>query len=175
MPHYPAYTTTVVGAHSVPRWYEALDRLVTLGQLSPGDIADAQFRTMQAAIVEQEVAGIDVITGGETHRRTHNRHSPPNAMLNYFWQKIPEFHRLGGTALFPIRPSQTEGQSSRKGDPFDLNFTGASSQVSTLPSASLPSSRIASASPRTASLTCTRVLQQSGWSVVIWNSPGCWS
>jgi 5-methyltetrahydropteroyltriglutamate--homocysteine methyltransferase len=25
------------------------------------------------------------------HRRTHNRHSPPNAMLNHFWQKIPAF------------------------------------------------------------------------------------
>jgi 5-methyltetrahydropteroyltriglutamate--homocysteine methyltransferase len=91
MPFYPAYTTTVIGAHSVPRWYEALDRLMTLGQLTPGDIADAQFRAMQAAILEQEVAGIDVITGGEMHRRTHNRHSPPNAMLNYFWQKIPAF------------------------------------------------------------------------------------
>ena len=91
MPRYKKYTTTVVGAHSVPRWYEALDRLVTLGQLSPGDFTDAQFRATQAAIVEQEAAGIDIITGGEMHRRTHNRHSPPNAMLNYFWQKIPAF------------------------------------------------------------------------------------
>jgi 5-methyltetrahydropteroyltriglutamate--homocysteine methyltransferase len=91
MPQYPPYTTTVVGAHSVPRWYEALDRLVTGGQLSAGDFADAQFRAMQAAILEQEVAGIDVITGGEMHRRTHNRHSPPNAMLNYFWERIPAF------------------------------------------------------------------------------------
>ena len=74
MPQYPPYTTTVVGAHSVPRWYEALDRLVTGGQLSAGDLADAQFRAMQAAILEQEAAGIDVITGGEMHRRTHNRH-----------------------------------------------------------------------------------------------------
>ncbi len=92
MPRYRPYTTTVVGAHSIPRWYEALDRLVTLGQLSAGDFADAQFRATQAAILEQEAAGIDVITGGEMHRRTHNRHSPPNAMLNYFWQKMPAFH-----------------------------------------------------------------------------------
>jgi 5-methyltetrahydropteroyltriglutamate--homocysteine methyltransferase len=92
MVRYSPYTTTVVGAHSVPRWYEALDRLVTLGQLSPADFADAQFRAGQAAIVEQEAAGIDVITGGELHRRTHNRHSPPNAMLNHFWDKIPAFY-----------------------------------------------------------------------------------
>ena len=100
MPHYPKYTTTVIGAHSVPRWYEALDRLVKLGQLQPADLADAQFRAMQAAIIEQEVAGIDVITGGEMHRRTHNRHSPPNAMLNHFWQKIPAFQ--GATRPKPI-------------------------------------------------------------------------
>jgi 5-methyltetrahydropteroyltriglutamate--homocysteine methyltransferase len=100
MARYSRYTTTVVGAHSVPGWYEALDRLVALGQLLPTDVADAQFRAGQAAILEQEVAGIDVITGGEMHRRTHNRHSPPNAMLNHFWQKIPAFQ--GVTRPKPI-------------------------------------------------------------------------
>src|SRR5690348_14115453 len=100
MPRYAKYTTTVVGAHSVPRWYETLYRLVTLGQLQPADFGDAQFRAMQAAILEQETAGIDVITGGEMHRRTHNRHSPPNAMLNHFWQKIPAFQ--GETRPKPI-------------------------------------------------------------------------
>src|ERR1700676_4773307 len=102
MPQYEKYTTTVVGAHSVPRWYEAMDRLVSAGQLVPGDFADAQLRASQAAILEQEVAGIDVITGGEMHRRTHNRHSPPNAMLNHFWQKIPSFQ--GVTRPKPITP-----------------------------------------------------------------------
>jgi 5-methyltetrahydropteroyltriglutamate--homocysteine methyltransferase len=91
MVRYPAYATTVIGAYSVPDWYEALDRLVAVGQLSMGAMADAQFRAGEAAIHDQELAGIDVITGGEMHRRTHNRHSPPNAMLNYFWQKIPAF------------------------------------------------------------------------------------
>jgi 5-methyltetrahydropteroyltriglutamate--homocysteine methyltransferase len=94
LPHHSKYTTTVVGAHSVPRWYEALDRLVALGQLSAADFADAQFRASQAAILEQEAAGIDVVTGGEMHRRTHNRHSPPNAMLNHFWQRIPAFQGI---------------------------------------------------------------------------------
>src|ERR1700730_7687001 len=100
MPQYAPYTTTVVGAHSVPRWYEALDRLVALGQLAEGDFADAQLRATQASILEQEIAGIDVITGGEMHRRRHNRHSPPNAMLNHFWQKIPSFQ--GETRPKPI-------------------------------------------------------------------------
>jgi hypothetical protein len=49
MPHYPKYTTTVIGAYSVPRWYEPFDRLVTMGQLLPEDMADAQHRVMQAS------------------------------------------------------------------------------------------------------------------------------
>jgi 5-methyltetrahydropteroyltriglutamate--homocysteine methyltransferase len=98
--NYPKYVTTVVGAHSVPDWYETLDRAVAVGQLSMAAMTDAQFRASQAAILDQELAGIDVITGGEMHRRTHNRHSPPNAMLNYFWQKIPSFQ--GSTRPKPI-------------------------------------------------------------------------
>ncbi|HEY6577923.1 MAG TPA: hypothetical protein VIY09_01245 [Rhizomicrobium sp.] len=102
MAAYPKYTTTVVGAYSVPDWYESLDRLVAVGQLSLASMADAQFRASEAAILDQERAGTDVITGGEMHRRTHNRHSPPNAMLNYFWQKIPAFQ--GSTRPRPITP-----------------------------------------------------------------------
>jgi 5-methyltetrahydropteroyltriglutamate--homocysteine methyltransferase len=100
MPPYPKYATTVIGAHSVPDWYEALDRLVAVGQLSMASMADAQYRSTEAAVLEQEIAGIDVITGGEMHRRTHNRHSPPNAMLNFFWQRIPAFQ--GSTRPKPI-------------------------------------------------------------------------
>jgi 5-methyltetrahydropteroyltriglutamate--homocysteine methyltransferase len=99
---YDKYATTVIGAHSVPDWYEALDRLVAVGQLSMSALADAQTRASEAAILEQEIADIDVVTGGEMHRRTHNRHSPPNAMLNHFWQKIPAFQ--GATRPKPITP-----------------------------------------------------------------------
>jgi 5-methyltetrahydropteroyltriglutamate--homocysteine methyltransferase len=88
---YPKYTTTVIGSYSVPRWYEALEKQVEAGALSRDDMADAQFRATQAAILDQQKAGIDIITGGELHRRTNNRHAPPNAMLNFFWEKIPGF------------------------------------------------------------------------------------
>jgi 5-methyltetrahydropteroyltriglutamate--homocysteine methyltransferase len=102
MTRYPKYATTVIGAYSVPDWYEALDRLVAVGQLSMGAMADAQYRAGEAAIHDQELARVDVVTGGEMHRRTHNRHSPPNAMLNHFWQKIPAFQ--GTTRPKPITP-----------------------------------------------------------------------
>ena len=87
------YTTTVVGAYSVPRWYEALEKQVEQGSLRWEDMQDAQSRASQAALVDQEAAGIDVVNGGEMHRRQNNRHAPPNAMLNFFWQKLPGFEK----------------------------------------------------------------------------------
>ena len=122
---YPKYTTTVVGAYSVPRWYEALDRLITLGQSLPADMADAQVRTMQAAILEQEIAGIDVITGGEAHRRTHNRHAPPNAMLNHFWQKIPALQGVTRPkAITQYDPNVTHPAAVCKGPITDATDLG---------------------------------------------------
>jgi len=134
--NYPKYSTTVIGAHSVPDWYEALDRLVAVGQLAMGTMADAQYRATQAAVLDQQLAGIDVITGGEMHRRTHNRHSPPNAMLNFFWQKIPAFQ--GTTRPKPItqhdpdvfHPAAT--CRSRIGDKIDLGLVDEFLMVSAL-------------------------------------------
>ncbi|MBW2490021.1 MAG: hypothetical protein JRE65_02570 [Deltaproteobacteria bacterium] len=59
MTSYNKYTTTVVGSYSVPRWYESLEKQVEDGILSKADMADAQFRATQAAILDQEMAGID--------------------------------------------------------------------------------------------------------------------
>lgn len=88
---FPKYTTTVVGSYSVPRFYEVIELQIEAGVLQPADMATAQFHATQGAIMDQQVAGIDIITGGEMHRRTNNRHAPPNAMLNYFWQRLPGF------------------------------------------------------------------------------------
>lgn len=136
MSRYPSYATTVIGAHSVPDWYEALDRLVAVGQLSMPSMADAQYRATQAAVLDQEIAGIDVVTGGEMHRRTHNRHSPPNAMLNFFWQKIPAFQ--GSTRPKPITPHDPNvfhpaaTCKARIGEQIDLGLVDEFKTVSAL-------------------------------------------
>ena len=133
---YDKYATTVIGAHSVPDWYEALDRLVAVGQLSMTALADAQFRCTEAAVLEQEIAGIDVVTGGEMHRRTHNRHAPPNAMLNHFWQMIPAFQ--GATRPKPITPHDPNvfhpaaTCKARISDKVDLGLVEEFRQVSAL-------------------------------------------
>ena len=135
---YRKYATTVIGAHSVPDWYEALDRLVAVGQLSMASMADAQYRATQAAVLDLELADIDVVTGGELHRRTHNRHSPPNAMLNHFWQKIPAFQ--GSTRPKPITPHDPDvfhpaaTCKDRIGDGIDLGLVEEFTMVSALTS-----------------------------------------
>jgi 5-methyltetrahydropteroyltriglutamate--homocysteine methyltransferase len=73
---YPKYATTVVGAYSMPDWFEPLDRLLAGGQLAMASMAYAQFRASQAAVLEQEIAGIDVITGGEMHWLTAQLRRP---------------------------------------------------------------------------------------------------
>jgi 5-methyltetrahydropteroyltriglutamate--homocysteine methyltransferase len=136
MSPYKKFATTVIGAHSVPDWYEALDRLIAVGQLSMPAMADAQYRATQAAVLDQELAAIDVITGGEMHRRTHNRHSPPNAMLNHFWQKIPAFQ--GSTRPKPITPHDPNvfhpaaTCKARIGDAIDLGLVDEFRMVSAL-------------------------------------------
>ncbi|MDP8971612.1 MAG: hypothetical protein M3N45_00220 [Actinomycetota bacterium] len=40
-----------------------LEKQVEAGALSTEDMADVQFRASQAAIIDQEAAGIDVVTG----------------------------------------------------------------------------------------------------------------
>jgi 5-methyltetrahydropteroyltriglutamate--homocysteine methyltransferase len=133
---YPKYATTVIGAYSVPDWYEALDRLVSFGQLSMAALADAQYRAGEAAVLDQELAGIDVVTGGEMHRRTHNRHSPPNAMLNYFWQRIPAFQ--GNTRpklITPHDPNVFHPAATCRGlirDDIDLGLADEFRMVSAL-------------------------------------------
>src|SRR2546421_10854744 len=100
MPKLPAYTTTVVGAYSVPRWYEALEQQVEAGLLTREEMADAQWRAAQAALVDQEVAGIDIPNGGGMHPRGDNPHAPPNALLNHLLAGIP------GVAKDPAAPDR---------------------------------------------------------------------
>ncbi len=88
---YPKYATTVVGGHSVPGWYTALEKLVAAGSLPAADMREAQCAATQAAILDQEIADIDIVSGGEVHRRTDYRHAPACTLLDFFWQKIPAF------------------------------------------------------------------------------------
>jgi 5-methyltetrahydropteroyltriglutamate--homocysteine methyltransferase len=83
--------TTVVGSYSVPDWYPALQAAVAAGTLDPALFADAKATAARAAVKDQEVAGVDIVSDGELFRRDDNRFGPPNAMISHFAARIPGF------------------------------------------------------------------------------------
>jgi len=99
-------TTTVIGSYTVPDWYPALQEAVTAGKLAPEAFRDAKAVAARAAIKDQEVANVDVVSDGELFRRDDNRFGPPNAMINYFAAKIPGFsgELRPKTGITPVAP-----------------------------------------------------------------------
>ncbi len=99
-------TTTVIGSYTVPDWYPALQEAVTAGKLAPEAFSDAKAVAARAAIKDQEVANVDVVSDGELFRRDDNRFGPPNAMINYFAAKIPGFsgELRPKTGITPVAP-----------------------------------------------------------------------
>ena len=99
---YPKYASMSLGPYSVPRWFGLLQQLLDEGQASYADIADAQLRATQAALIDMGAAGLDVVTSGEMHRRLNNRNAPVDAMINYFTRMIPAFSsELKSRSVFP--------------------------------------------------------------------------
>jgi 5-methyltetrahydropteroyltriglutamate--homocysteine methyltransferase len=98
--------TTVVGSHSVPDWYEPLHRAVVRSELDPETFAEAKAWAARAAVKDQELAGIDIVSDGELFRRDDNRCGPPNAMINHFAAKIPGFARTlrDKSGITPVAP-----------------------------------------------------------------------
>ena len=99
---YPKYASMSLGPYSVPRWFSLLQQLLDEGQASYADIADAQLRATQAALIDMGMANLDIVTSGEMHRRLNNRNAPFDAMINYFARMIPGFSdELKPRTFFP--------------------------------------------------------------------------
>src|ERR1700704_1981025 len=73
---YPKFATTVVGAHSVPDWFEPLDRLLAAGQLSMASMADAQpscAAERDAKSLLAEDSGFPGEHAAEAHHKARSR------------------------------------------------------------------------------------------------------
>jgi 5-methyltetrahydropteroyltriglutamate--homocysteine methyltransferase len=101
-----SFTTTVIGSYTVPDWYPVLQEAVIAGKLAPEAFRDAKAIATRAAIKDQEIAGVEVVSDGELFRRDDNRCGPPNAMINYFAAKIPGFSKeiRPKTGITPVAP-----------------------------------------------------------------------
>src|SRR5688572_9069087 len=76
----PILPTAVVGSYSMPSWLERLKTEYFLRRISRHELDEIHDTTVKAAIKDQEVAGVDVITDGELRR---------DNMIDYFAERLP--------------------------------------------------------------------------------------
>jgi 5-methyltetrahydropteroyltriglutamate--homocysteine methyltransferase len=76
----PILPTTVVGSYSMPGWLERLKTEYFARRISRHDLDEIHDTAVKAAIKDQEVAGIDIITDGELRR---------DNMIDYFVERLP--------------------------------------------------------------------------------------
>ena len=75
----PILPTTVVGSYSMPGWLERLKTEYFARRISRQDLDEIHDAVVKAAIKDQEVAGLDVLTDGELRR---------DNMIDYFVERM---------------------------------------------------------------------------------------
>src|SRR5437764_6290734 len=76
----PLLPTTVVGSYSMPGWLERLKTEFYARRISRRDLEEIHDTAVKAAIKDQELAGVDVISDGELRR---------DNMIDYFAERLP--------------------------------------------------------------------------------------
>jgi 5-methyltetrahydropteroyltriglutamate--homocysteine methyltransferase len=76
----PILPTTVVGSYSMPGWLERLKTEYFARRISRQELDEIHDAAVKAAIKDQEVCGLDVITDGELRR---------DNMIDYFAERLP--------------------------------------------------------------------------------------
>src|SRR6202044_110503 len=75
--------TTVVGSYSVPEWLERLKTEYYQRRISAQHMAEIHEVAIKAAVKDQELAGIDIVSDGELRRDND---------VDYFLARIPGVH-----------------------------------------------------------------------------------
>ena len=68
MASYQLLPTTVVGSYAHPSWFYAAKELMEAGRFGPVDVEETFDDAVDRAILDQEEAGLDVISDGEMRR-----------------------------------------------------------------------------------------------------------
>jgi 5-methyltetrahydropteroyltriglutamate--homocysteine methyltransferase len=76
----PILPTTVIGSYSMPEWLERAKNEYLSRRLSRRDLDEMHDAVRKAAIKDQEVAGIDIVSDGEAQR---------DNMIDYFTERMP--------------------------------------------------------------------------------------
>jgi len=76
----PLLPTTVIGSYSMPEWLERAKNDYLSRRVSRRDLDEMHDAVRKAAIKDQEIAGIDVVSDGEAQR---------DNMIDYFTERMP--------------------------------------------------------------------------------------
>jgi len=76
----PILPTTVIGSYSMPEWLERAKNEYLSRRLSRRDLDEMHDAVRKAAIKDQEIAGIDIVSDGEAQR---------DNMIDYFTERMP--------------------------------------------------------------------------------------
>src|SRR5947208_8135179 len=76
----PLLPTAVVGSYSMPGWLERVKNDFLQRRISRHDLDEIHDMAVKAAIKDQEVAGVDLISDGELRR---------DNMIDYFAMRLP--------------------------------------------------------------------------------------
>ena len=76
----PRLPTAVVGSYSMPAWLERVKNDYLLRRISRHDYDEIHDAAVKAAIKDQEMAGVDIISDGELRR---------DNMIDYFAMRLP--------------------------------------------------------------------------------------
>ena len=76
----PILPTTMVGSYSMPGFLERLKTEYFARRISRNDLEEIHDTVVKAAIKDQEIAGLDIVTDGELRR---------DNMIDYFIERLP--------------------------------------------------------------------------------------
>lgn len=132
----PILPTTVVGAYPVPEWMERLKTDCLRGRISRAQLVDVHEMAIKAALRDQELTGIDIVSDGELRRDND---------IDYFLAGLPGVHIAQRSKEFyfeyydvsvtePLSPPSGQGlawladdfvfTASQTAKPIKFSFTG---------------------------------------------------
>src|SRR5277367_2500252 len=79
----PTLPITMVGSYAMPSWLERLKTDYFARRISRHDLEEIYDAAAKAAIKDQEIAGLDMVTDGEPRR---------DNMVDYFVERLPGVH-----------------------------------------------------------------------------------
>jgi 5-methyltetrahydropteroyltriglutamate--homocysteine methyltransferase len=99
----PILPTTVVGSYSMPGWLERLKTEYFARRISRVDLDEIHDTAVKAAIKDQEIAGLDILTDGELRR---------DNLVDYFVERMPgvQIDRASKKFYYDFYDSVVEGK-----------------------------------------------------------------